>query len=242
VTQPDSAGKLQAIAIVLYAIDVVFLGAEKYARGPVDVAELIGALLGPIIFMIVFVAIARLFKRATSQRGAAKVAVGTMALFAVGSFGGLLTAVSSNRPHPADAAARLVKGTIAGAGYLPKKVDSVTMFRGVEAHGDTVVYYYQLNMTADDFHKTPVHAFRVQLIDRACNNTAQRTNYLSQGVVFRYRYTDLVDRELTSIYVTEAICSASGAAAPPLRAARAASTAASPERFSMMPRPTTSEA
>src|SRR6476661_88882 len=90
-------GKLQAIAAALFVVNAVLIGLEKYARGRVEIPELLGAVLAPILFAIVIVWIARLFKRATSPRAAAKVFVGTLALFAVGSCGGVLTATSATR-------------------------------------------------------------------------------------------------------------------------------------------------
>jgi hypothetical protein len=221
-SEPGS-GRLQAIAVALFVVDAVLIGLEKYARGRVEIAELIGAVLAPIIFAILIVWIARLFKRATSPRAAAKVFVGTLAVFAVGSCGGLLTAMSATSATSASSTtsgdarspARLAEMTAAGAANIhSQQVDSVTRLRRVTAVGDTVVYsYLMFDTTRNELDPSSVDAFRMQLIHRACGNAELRSRLLSHGVVMRYDYADANLRPITTVNVTEDICSESGSGA-----------------------------
>ena len=203
---------LNAIAAVLYLLYIVFTAMERYARGVVDIPELIGAILGPVIITIVIIGIVRLFKRATTPRGTAKVAVCMLALFAVGSFGGLIEIVGASQRAPADAAARLAKGAIRAAGLIPKRIDAITMLNGVEAHSDTLVYYLQLRMTPEEWKDSQGSTFRTQLINRICGDRTLRDESIAKGVIVRYRYSDMYNRDLASIYVTEAVCNAPGGA------------------------------
>lgn len=207
------AGKLKAVAVVLFIVDAVLAALAQYATGPVLVPELIGAVLAPIIFTVLIVWIARRFNRATSPRAAAKVAIGTMALVGLGSCGGLLTAMTATSTASAasgsDRAALAAKRSAAAVqDVLPKKVDSVTWLRSVTAVGDTLAYSYQLtNMNASELDSASADAFRAQLIERACGNAALRGTMLSQGVVVRYRYADSVNTAMTAVDVTDAVCS-----------------------------------
>lgn len=208
------AGTLKAVAVALYIVCAVLIVLERYARGPLLIPELIGSVLAPIIVTVLIVWIARLFKRATSPRGAAKVAVATMALFAVGSCGGLLTATSAtggtSAPSGGTGRAALVAKRSAAEvqDALPKKVDSVTWLRSVTATGDTIAYWYQLtNMTASELDQRTADAFRAQLVERVCGNVSVRGRLLSQGVVVRYHYADSVDTAMTSFDVTDDDCS-----------------------------------
>lgn len=207
------AGKLKAVAVVLFIVDAVLAALAQYATGPVLVPELIGAVLAPIIFTVLIVWIARRFNRATSPRAAAKVAIGTMALVGLGSCGGLLTAMTATSTASAasgsDRAALAAKRSAAAVqDVLPKKVDSVTWLRSVTAVGDTIVYRYQLtNMNASELEQGTADAFRAQLVDRVCGNVSVRGRLLSQGVVVRYHYADSVNTAMTSFDVTDALCS-----------------------------------
>lgn len=202
---PES-GVLNAVAAVLYLLYIVFTAVEHYARGVVQIPELIGAILGPIIITIIVIAIIRLFKRATTPRGATKVAVVMLALFSLGSLGGVLESVTAQQRAPAEAAARLARGAINAAGNFPKKVDNITMLNGMEARDDTLVYHFQLQMTPLEWRQSSVYAFRQQLITRLCGDAQLRTQSVMQGVVIRYHYTNMYNGELTSIYVTKAVC------------------------------------
>lgn len=211
------AGTLKAVAVVLYIVCAVLIVLERYASGPLLIPELIGSVLAPIIFTALIVWIARRFNRATSPRGAAKVAVAMMALFAVGSCGGLLTATGATGEASGASAASggnsraalVAKRSAAEVqDALPKKVDSVTWLRSVTAVGDTIAYWYQLtNMTASELDPRTADAFRAQLVDRVCTNASVRGRLLSQGVVIRYHYADSVDTAMTSFDVTDDDCS-----------------------------------
>lgn len=170
-------------------------------------------MLAPILFTILFVWIARLFKRATSQRGAAKVAVGTLALFALGSCGGLLSAVSATSKasatsaEPKSAAQRAELTAASAANIHDKKIDSVTWLKHVKAAGDTVVYDYQMaGINANELDPAIANAFRRQLVDKACGNAELRGRLLSHGVVMRYHYYDWMGRTITAVDVTEEVC------------------------------------
>jgi len=208
------AGKLKAVAVVLFIVDAVLAGLAQYATGPVLVPELIGAVLAPIIFTVLIVWVARRFQRATSPRAAAKVAIGTMALVGLGSCGGLLTAMtatgttSTNSGGTGRAALVAKRSAAEVQDALPKKVDSVTWLRSVTAVGDTIEYRYQLtNMNAAELAQGTADAFRAQLVDRVCGNAGVRGRLLSQGVVVRYHYADSVNTAMTSFDLTDADCS-----------------------------------
>jgi hypothetical protein len=208
--EESASGKLKAVVVVLLLLDMVLIALERYASGAFMIPEFIGALLAPIIFAILIVLIARVFKRARSPRAAAKIAIGTLAVIGVGSCGGLLTAMTatSGGAESASAAQLATLSATAAEKSVPKQVDSVTWLRGVTAVGDTLAYQYQLtNMTASEVDPSSVDAFRGQLIERACGNATVRSGLLAKGVVIRYHYADLADSTLTSIDVTQAACS-----------------------------------
>ena len=203
-----ASGKLKAVVVALLILDMVLIAIERYASGAFMIPEFIGALLAPIIFAIVIVLIARVFKRARSPRAAARIAIGTLAFIGVGTCGGLLTAMTAATGGAASAAQIATASAAAAEKSVPKQVDSVTWLRDVKAVGDTLAYQYQMtNMTASEVDPSSVDAFRAQLIERACGNAAVRGSLLAKGVVVRYHYADLADSTLTAIDVTEAACS-----------------------------------
>lgn len=210
--QEPASGTLKAVAVVLLILDMVLIALQRYASGPLLIPELIGALLAPTIFAVLIVLIARVFKSARSPRAATKIAIGTLAFFAVGSCGGLLSAMTaaSGGAESASAAQLATMSAAAAEKSVPKQVDSVTWLRGVTAVGDTLAYQYQMtNMTASELDPSSVDTFRGQLTERACGNAAVRGSLLAKGVVIRYHYADLADSTLTSIDVTEAACGGS---------------------------------
>lgn len=203
-----ASGKLKAVVVALLILDMVLIAIERYASGAFMIPEFIGALLAPIIFAIVIVLIARVFKRARSPRAAARIAIGTLAFIGVGTCGGLLTAMTAATGGAASAAQIATASAAAAEKSVPKQVDSVTWLRDVKAVGDTLAYQYQMtNMTASEVDSSSVDAFRAQLIERACGNAAVRSGLLAKGVVIRYHYADVADSTLTSIDLTEAACS-----------------------------------
>ena len=207
--EAEGAGTLlTALIVVLLIIDMLFLGAERFASGQLLIPELIGTLLSPIIFTLIVLGIARLFKRARTRRGTAKVAVWTLALIAVGSCGGLVSAVTKGTTAE-QSAAELARLNAADASKgLPIQVDSVTQLVAVAAVGDTLDSKLQIrNITAADLDSTSVDAFRTQLITHDCGNAGLRDHLLAKGVVIRYRYVDAADAPLTSIELTQAVCS-----------------------------------
>src|SRR6476620_806692 len=171
-----ASGKLKAVAVVLLLVDMVLIALERYANGAFMIPEFIGALLAPIIFAVLIVLIARVFKRARSPRAAAKIAIGTFAFIAVGSCGGLLTAMTATGGGAESAAQLATKSAAAAQKTVPKQVDSATWLRGVTAAGDTLAYQYHLtSMTASEADPASVDAFRGQLIERACGNATVRS-------------------------------------------------------------------
>lgn len=205
---PPGAGRLKAVAVALLVVDMLLLGAERYASGSVLIPELIGTLLSPIIITAVVVGVARLFKRAKTPRGTAKVAIGTLLVVAMASCGGLLSAVTATPAEAAPAARVAMLSAAAAANTLPRQVDSVTSLRDVKAVGDTLVYSYRMsNITAAALEQSSADAFRAQLIARACSSAPLRSDYLSHGVIVRYHYADVQDKELATVDVTESVCS-----------------------------------
>ena len=216
-TTESGSGALKAIAVALFVMNAMLVAAEKYARGRVGRPELIGAVLAPIIFAVVIVWIARLFKKAASPRAAAKVFVGTLAVFAFGSCGGLLTATRATRASSSASAeggspAHLAQVTAAAAAHLQmQQVDSVTRLRKVTAVGDTVVYWYHMfDTNRNELDPAKVETFRTQLIQRACANAGLRSHLLKHGVVMRYDYADWNLRPILTVNVTEDVCKDSG--------------------------------
>jgi hypothetical protein len=204
-----ASGLLKTVLVGLFLVDEALLALEKYATGFGLSPELVGALLAPVIFAILIIGIARLFKLAKSPRSAATVAVVVFAMFAVGTCGGLLRATTAKTVEAKAAPARLASLAAASANAgkrFPVKVDSLTTLRGVSARGDTLVYWYQVNMEKSDLDPAGAETLRAQLTESACGNAEFRSQFLSPGVIIRYHYADLADRPMTSVDVTEAVC------------------------------------
>src|ERR1043166_2100709 len=202
------AGALGIVAVVLLIADMLLIVLQQYASGPLLIPELVGALLTPVIFALLVIGIARLFRRARGPRGAAAAAIWTLAVIGLGALGGVVTAIKSPGAAAGQTAAQLASASAADVSKtLPKQVDSVTELRSVAAAGDTLVYEYRLsNTTAADLDSAAVEAFRGQLIDHACANQSMRDRFMRHGVVIRHQYADTSGARLTSVDVTDAIC------------------------------------
>lgn len=84
----------------------------------------------------------------------------------------------------------------------------MTQLVHVTAVGDTLDSELLLNnVTAAELDSASVEAFRTQLIEHDCANAGLRSHLLSKGVVVRYRYVDTANAPLTSVDLTDAVCS-----------------------------------